>query len=68
MKPFKQQRKNVPPANGIITCIKGHRCDVVGLNVERVTMLCPICGISISIREGLKATNANVSSHPSVTK
>ena len=67
MKPYKQQlRKQTPAANGIITCIKGHQCDVVGLNVERVTMLCPICGISVSIREGLKATN--VSGNSSITK
>jgi hypothetical protein len=62
----KHTPKFAPAANGIITCIKGHRCDVVDLNVERVTMLCPTCGISVSIREGLKATNARGNS--SVTK
>lgn len=58
MKLFKKKEVRIAPAvTGTLTCERRHQCNVVDLNVMRVTTLCSTCGISITIRESLKGKN-----------
>lgn len=50
----KKDYKAAPPVTGALICEHGHQWNVVDLNPERVTVLCPVCGTNTSIREGLK--------------
>lgn len=43
-----------PSVNGLMTCERTHRWEVVDLNTEREAVNCPICGGYTSIAKGLE--------------
>ena len=54
MKRKQKDHKAAPPVNGLMNCQRGHQWNVVDLNPERQTVLCPVCGDYTSIRQGLE--------------
>jgi hypothetical protein len=56
MKTKRQPRdvKAAPPVNGVMSCQRGHKWNVVDLNPERRTVNCPICGSFTSVVQGLQ--------------